>query len=419
MTIWNKVFIGLILLASIASFVLGARALKTHQYWREQVRELEQELAWQRDVELVLTEGLESPEVAARAQLLEKLGGEAGQGLQQAQQDLGSMREEARMGLRRVSVELAAELVDRGRVWRETRPQPAPNTAQTGQVTVNVEFPSPHQIKPSTVLYVFDQRAVDQGGRYLGQFTVEGTEGPQVALKPTLRMGPPALTRLTQSAGRNGAAWSLYERMPADNHEAFAALSEVELKTLLPEETVDEYVSDGQMTTPQDVNQRGLLGNVYQVDETGEVVKDEAGLEKVVQAENVEGKYVRQLRDYEEAFRRMHVRLTNGINRIETFERNNEYLQFALNDAQQMYQYRLRERDNLDEVEKPKFVAQRDTVKAHLEALESRVNAFQAALSEGIQSAQNMAGEIARIQREATRIIDERTGAMARASSGN
>ena len=45
MSIWNKVLIGLILLASIGFFILGARALKTHQYWREQALQLEQELA--------------------------------------------------------------------------------------------------------------------------------------------------------------------------------------------------------------------------------------------------------------------------------------------------------------------------------------------------------------------------------------
>ena len=34
MSIWNKILIGLIFVASVAFFYMAARTLKTHQYWR-------------------------------------------------------------------------------------------------------------------------------------------------------------------------------------------------------------------------------------------------------------------------------------------------------------------------------------------------------------------------------------------------
>ena len=70
-------------------------------------------------------------------------------------------------------------------------------------------------------------------------------------------------------------------------------------------------------------------------------------------------------------------------------------------------------------VEKPKYSGQRDAVLAHRDAVQGKLAAIQAAVAETIKTAQAMAGEIARIQREATRIIDERSQAMAQASTGN
>jgi hypothetical protein len=416
MSIWNKVLIGLILLASIGFFILGARALKTHQYWQSEAERLEQELAWQRDRELVLMEGLSAPEVTAREERLEEIGGDTATGFEQGKQELEELGGQARMGLRQVQLALDEQLVDRGRVWRGCRPQPSPETAQTGQIKVIVELPRPHRITPNTVLWGFDELPLHQGGRYLGQFTVEGVDQTEVQLKPTVRMTGPALARLNQSAQRNGASWSLYEIMPRDNHTSLAALSEAELKAMLPEETVDEYVSDGQLTTLGDVKQRGLAGDVVQVDASGEVVKRN-GLEVEVQAENVEGMYVRQLRDYEELFRHAHIRLTEGTDRVNALTRNNNYIDASLQDARRQVQYRQEERDRLAEVELPQNVRQRDEVAAHLKAVQSEFAEIQKALAEAMKRAAGMVSEIARIQREATQIIDERTRAMAQAGA--
>ena len=115
MSIWNKVLLGLILVASIAFFILGARALQTHKYWRDQVAQLEKELA---------------DELKNKADMKDEV--------------------------RQLTVGLHEQLIDRGRVWYGCRPQPVP--AETGEVSVMTDFPDPHGIETDTVLWVFDER---------------------------------------------------------------------------------------------------------------------------------------------------------------------------------------------------------------------------------------------------------------------
>lgn len=385
MSTWNKVLLGLIFVASIAFFILGARALKTHQYWRTQVVQLEEALASE-------------------------------------QETYDDLREQ----VRQLRTELYEQLVDRGRVWYGCRPQPGPDTQKTGAVVVAVEFPDPHQITPNSVLWVFDELPIDNGGKYLGQFAVLGVGGQgntEVQLQPSMRMTQPELDRVAQSAGRNGAAWALYEIMPIDNHHSLslAELSEDELKAILsqvPPEILDEYLSDGQMMTLEEMKQRGLAGTVYRIDANEEIVRSD-GVPQEVEAENEKGKYVRQLRDYEESFRQHGLERTAWRDKFDTTTRNVNYIKAAHADATRQQQYRQRERDRLKDTELPKAVRDRDLVAAHLDVVKGKLAALQAAIRETINKNQALAGEIARIQREATRIINERTRAMAQAGAGN
>jgi len=377
MSIWNKVLVGLILLTSVAFFCLGARALKTHQYWRTQVAQHEEELATALDEQAGLVDEI-----------------------------------------RQLSVDLHEQLVDRGRVWYGCRPQPGPDAAQTGEVVVKVEFPDPHQIAPQTVLSVFDELPVENGGRYLGQFVVVGlADNIDVQLKPSTKMTDAERTRLDQSAKRDGATWSLYEVMPTDNHDALAGLDQEQLKALLPKASVEEYVTDGKLTTLEDVKQRGLRGKVFKVDQTGQIVKKD-GLEQEVQAENEKGKYVRQLRDYGVLFRVYELQRTEAIDREKSLTRNVDYITRAHDEAKLQLQYRQKERDQLV-IDRDKYFGERDLASAHLKAVQGKLAAIRTAVLETIKTNQAMAGEIARIQREATRIIDEQTRRMARASAGN
>ena len=44
MSIWNKVLVGLICVASLALFYLAARTLRTHQYWCDLARQHEDKI---------------------------------------------------------------------------------------------------------------------------------------------------------------------------------------------------------------------------------------------------------------------------------------------------------------------------------------------------------------------------------------
>lgn len=390
MSIWNKVLIVLILLASGAFFYLAARALKTHQYWRQQALQTEKALEAERSSEDELTEQK-----------------------------------------RQLSLALHRQLLNRGRVWQRCAPQPRPETVQTGEVAVVTEFPN-HQIKVQTVLWVFDEADVKDGGSYLGQFTVAsigGQDERMLQLQPSMQISAPQRQQLQQSASRNGASWALYEVMPVDTHEAFAELDEQQLKDLLPGSSLEDYLSDGQIMTAEEVKTQGMHGKVLAVDETGEIVKgvvevkNDDGIDVEVEVpmqqeiDKGKGKFVRQLRDYEELFLRYHLRWAKWVDEMQSATRSRDYVTAAKQDADRQFQYRQKERDQLAQ-DKKTYLSEKDMASAHRQALQQTLDTVQKAILATIQANQALAGEIARIQREATRIIDEQTRRVARARRG-
>ncbi|MCX7425128.1 MAG: hypothetical protein NTW96_05805 [Planctomycetia bacterium] len=207
MSIWNKVFIGLIIVASLGLFYVSMQALKTHKYWRTSANAHELRLA----------------ELPKEIENL-KYGTEVAGGSLQA-----------------LRIELYKELIDRGRVWYNAMPQQV--NPQTGEVRVGIEKPAPHGIKLKTVLYVFEATGPKAGGRFLGEFRVkEVAEKTALAvLEPSMTMVPEELQRLQESKG----PWTLRELMTNDTHEVFAGLTEQQLKEILPAGAVEEVLNDG------------------------------------------------------------------------------------------------------------------------------------------------------------------------------
>ncbi|MHC4398215.1 MAG: hypothetical protein ACYTG0_00890 [Planctomycetota bacterium] len=448
MNVWNKIFLGLILLASAAFVYLAARALKTHEYWRDQANDLEQKLAAAEDAQLIWTEGLDSPEVAAREQELQKLGGPLLQAFQQAKQELEALGPDGASGLRLASLALHKQLLTRGRVWRGCEPSSQPVTAQTGQITVKTLPGIDHQIKAQAVLWMFDEALVSRGpggefkgGRYLGQFKVTsigGQDGRVLQLQPTAQMPGEARQALDAAAKQKGARWTLCEVMPVDSHEVYTSLSDDVLQKVLPEASVGDYLMDGKITTVGEVKKLGLKGKVLEVDEKGSlitekmVVRNEDGIEEEIEVPvqrevtSGRGKFVRQLRDYEEIFRYLALQRSELINKIDTVNRHQDYIYRedeqtdeetgALADAKKQHRFRQQERDRLD-AERKQFLAEKETVASLVQEVEGTLAAIQKAIDDTLQANRAMAAEIAKIQSEATRLIDERTR-MAQLNSG-
>jgi len=355
MSTWNKVLIGLILIAVTVFFYLGARTLDTHKSWREKANNAQQEI-----------EALEAERVA----------------LVEGSEELG-------MGIREARRELHKVLVDRGRVWYHCRP--GKFDPKTGAGSVTTDLPTPHKITDKMVLAVFEEADFKDGGRYLGQFTVVGVDeaNNQVAIQPCLGISEQQGKQLAASKGN----WSLWEIIPIDNHELFSDWTEEQKKAVFPEGNVLEYIKDGQPAKPDDLEQWGIDGEV------------------------VDGKYVRQLRDYDVLLKSQHRKLSELAIQIAAATQNNQALQTAQADARVQVQFRQNEITAL-KAELAQVKRQRDAVVAHLNALNEQLAAAGEAIDKTIEANQVTAAQIAKAQLEASRRIDERTAALAHSSQG-
>ncbi len=479
MSIWNKVLIGLILVASLAFFYMALRTLRTHKHWREKAQQHEKRIKQIQEDNRQLVEG-------------------KGEGKQY------------QPGIERLRLDLQKMLVGRGRVWRDCKPQPGPQTIQTGQVAVSCDV---HGIGEKTVLYLFEQTDPGQSGSYLGKFKVttfnaldknsngslepgelppslqphlatadadkNGTlnfaefdaakpdyTGPEV-LEPSMKMSTAELQRLAASAGK--ATWTMYEIMPADSHQAFAHLNQDELKKLLPAESVEEYLNDGQLLTTEEVEKMGLRGKVVAVDENGRVMyvdqnakvlyasvvdenarlvyvdqkgefayavdvqeKKDANGEVVYEPvyldengqpvpgttvvekelEDGKGKYVRWLRDYDVLLKDCHLQRSILLDLNEAAEQDLAYVVAALTEAEQQQKYRQRQRDLLT-TEKQKCQYELTALDELRQKLLREVKACRDAVDRLIAENMTLAAQVEKNQRDAERRIDARTGRMA------
>jgi hypothetical protein len=348
MSIWNKVLVGLIGVASLVLFYLAARTMKTHQYWRELAAKYEQRIEQVDKANQTLVEG------SGRA-------GTPGE-----------------PGIRQLRLDLNQLLQDRGRAWFDCEAKVSVNPARdTAVITVTINEPDPHGIAEGTVLYGFEGADVQKRGRYLGEFRVAKSDEKQkqVTLAPTSRLSPREIERLGAAKG----PWVLYETMPRDNHEIFAALSDEEKKAMLPAASLPEYLKDG---------------------------KAAGG-----------GKYVRPLRDYHVFFTADRVQRTLLVDAIDAATRDEKLLQDALAEAKQQEEaVKVDLAAAKEEVTKSR--GQRDAVTAYYQALEKELAAVRADIARRIETNKAMAGRIAKMQLEAVRCIDERTRAMAQSGAG-
>lgn len=407
MSIWNKILLGFICLASLAFFYLALRTLKTHQYWRDLVRCYEQALEKEKDNQQAYIDG----------------------GVLQ----LGAGEKTDTPGIKQVRLNLHKLLIDRGRVWYNCAPKQA--NPQTGQVAVTTELPDPHGIRDKTVLFVFEEANVEKKGRYLGEFKVAGVGDKEVQLEPTMKLSDRDLQRLAASKG----PWTLYEVMPIDNHGIFADMNEAKLKAMLPADVVNDYAKDEKPLAAEDADALRLPGKMLAVDEAGNalyvddngdpvrVVVRQGGKavfvdkrdqelppEKVSQkkVDKGQGKYVRSLRDYEILFRTYHVQRSVLVDMTEATTRDLQYTQAALAGARQELQAREREGTDL-KAELAKYARHRAAVVSFEKTLQERVAALKATITQMIAQNKATAEQIARIQLDATRRIDERARALA------
>ncbi len=353
MSIWNKVLVGFIAVLSLVFFYMAARTLKTHQEWRTSSqafeKALEETLARQEEYREGIVDG-----------------------------------EQKKRGIRQARLELHKVMLDRGRVWKNVMPSQASQQGPDGAFEVMVNLDSAdHQISDKMILHLFEEELATKGGKYLGEFRVDGVAEKQVNLKPTMRMDQEEYQRVAGSQG----PWWLYERVPPDRHRLFADLTEDEIRELIPESALVGYLKHGKPAEPGDPEKH---------------VKD--------------GEYMRPLVDFETALRQRYVRRTVLIDLLAEAQRDLNTIKTAHEKAVAQGQTHDKEIEDSKQ-ELAKVTAARDAVATHLAEVEAQLAATEKAIQESIVQIKAMAAEIARIQLETTRKINERTRAVLQADA--
>lgn len=242
MNIWSKVLLGFIFVASLGSFYLATRTLASHRAWQQAAKSYEAPLEKAQKEITLIEEGNDAatPPVPSMGQL---------------------------------DVMLHDLMVGRGKVWRGCAVKSL--DPKTLQVAVEVPQPEPHQIQDKMVFYLFEESVP---GHYIGEYKVVGIADKMVSLAPTMQ--PPIDKLFQQQLNRikgTGSLWSMYEKLPTDRHDVFRGYDQAQLAQLMP----------------------GVPANVLQ-----EFLRDGADAQKGVDPEDrvFDGKYDRELRDYEVYF---------------------------------------------------------------------------------------------------------------------
>jgi hypothetical protein len=360
MSIWNKVLVGVICVVSVAFFYMAARTLKTHQYWGARAVKLKEQIDALEKQNQVLIEGGEN------------------------QSDF------AQLGIRKRRIELNKLLLDRGRVWFRCDPK-VKVSREDGSATAGIviDNPVPHGIGDNTLLYAFeeaDAQSKQKKGHYLGEFKVTKADEKQktVILVPTLPLSPRQIDGLATAQ----RPWELYEVLPRDNHDIFASLSDQQKKAMLQTDSLPEYLKDGQPGAADDPADR-----------------------------LVDGRYVRPIRDYQVLFSALNVQHTLLVDQLDATARDLKLVKDALAQAEQQ-EAAAKQDVAVAKEEVQKFSRQRDAVATYRKTLEQEVAAVKAAITELIENNKAKAGQIAKLQLEAARRIDQRTRAMAQSGAG-
>ena len=356
MYIWNKVLVGLIFVATIPFILFAAQALKTHAYWRKAYNAHEERIAALSKENEELTKGTATEP-----------------------------------GVRRLKLELHKMMLDRGRIWFHCQKGPIQNGAMQVTTTEN-----PSGLTPKSLVHVFGEKSIQQGGGYLGEFRVATVNGNTLALVPaTDDFSAQRLTRINNYQG----TLALFDFLPHDDHEAFAGLTDEQIKAYFGNgvrpETLREYLKDGKKAEaddPQNVEIEGVV---------------------VRRRRDENGNYLRQLNDYEVLFQSHRVQASLLKALTEGAKRDKDSVSNALADAKIQVQFREKEKAEL-EVKKEKLTQERNIVADHQKQLEEQLAAIEKQIKDTLASNVKIAAELAQTQEEAARMIEKNVKRIAK-----
>lgn len=331
MNIWNKVLLGLIAVMLLPLFYFSLVALRTHEHWRSAAKKIEAQL----------------PGLEEEIQTLKY-----GDPLRPDLESLQSLR-----------IEMYKYLVNRGGLWRNCVFQ----RREGNEISVGVEKPDPHGIAPESILLVFDEASMPEGGCFLGEFKVKGVDKNQVTLEPTMRLSPKALERIlaSEQIKDKPVLWTLREIMPNDMREPFAKMDEEQLRAALPAAVVDEYLGDGK-----------------------------------------NGKE-RPFRDYQVLIKGLDHQWTVLLEELEEAKKHEQYMKSALADAKKQELFRQDEIAALT-AKKKRMETEAKSALGYEESLAAELKSLEATIAQLAKDNQAVAAELAKMQAKMLRQVDRR-----------
>lgn len=355
MSIWNKVLAWLIGLSAIGLLIMAARAMQVRACYMDAAQKLEKSIARVKEDNRILRQGTaENPGILA------------------------------------LTTELYKWQVSRPRVVANCVAQ-VPKGAAT--IAVSTDPAKPHGIVPNNRIFAFEQGDATAPGGFLGEFNVVAADAKGLTLAPAYPLTAADL-KMIESATR---PWVIYDQLPSDSHEAFAGLTDEQIKATLPAGTADEYAKDGKPADEKDPPERIVDKN-----------------------------YVRQLRDYAHLLDFYRRQYTVLVDENEATKRDRALAEESAADAQRQFQFfqnlNAEIKAKLEKTEKERDVVGKfegeNPTGGLIKMLKDKIASIDAAIERTIKENKAMAGQIAQKQLEAAREIDARTRAVARTAAG-
>lgn len=283
---------------------------------------------------------------------------------------------EGRLGVRQLEQELHRLVLERGRVWRGSVPKLV--RAETGQATVVTQLPPPHKDVVNVNLFVFEEAAGPAPGAFLGQFVVAAVAGPQWELRPVRPMTDAERERLRRSR----VSWSLYEVMPGEPIEPTSSTApaksdqpaQATTAESAPQEPSQAVAFGSREWADRLVDYQGLLNEMY---------RQRALLQDLIGTTTADAQAVEQAN------------------------------QLALQQAEHLKKEQVALQKEIEAMQ-----AEQKLVAEHRARLEAQLALLKDAAQKTEQANRTAAAQLARLQLEAIRRIDERTRKIAQTAQG-
>lgn len=327
---WANVILFFLLICASATLVyLSAYTLKVQNAWRTQVNKANELIAQEQTA------------------------------LEQKIQGIRDENGRFQGGVRQLSQQVQDLIVRRGPAWFDAKPS---RIGGDGGAEITVESPEPHGVPAQSVVYIFEADPITAGGAYLGEFKV--TDSPPdskiVKLVPNTVFTANQINRLRATKG----LWSIYLKMPADENEAFVALTDEQAATLLPKDLPESFRKGTR--TEQEMTDWVFLFHYYDLQR--ELLNDDKA------------------------------KIQSNITRLEE----------SLARNQQKIVYRTQEKKNL-ETDKQGFEAEKTAVTNYVQELETKSQKLTEELAATRAQIAKYSAELKALQLEAADRINQRT----------